>query len=192
MASADRRQHLLAAAGGLVAARGWTGLTMQQLAEAAAVSRQLVYEHFVSLDELRIALLVHLFEPIYAATGAITRSPRDVHEVLRDAYALVLALPAEQRVLLRVLVNGETAGAPDLGALRQTLRRRVASLWTPLVTSETGLRGGEARSLAWAVIVAGFALADLVESRELGRKAASDLFVRIAEAALAGSRTASR
>lgn len=192
MAAGDRRLHLLEAGGRLVAESGWEGLTMQRLAEAAGVSRQLVYEHFETLDEFRQTLLVHLFEPSFEATRAIARSDGGAHERIRRAYELMLDMPPQQRMLLRSLVNAEPSDASELGRVRQTLRRRVATLWAPVVTSETGLRGADARSLAWAVLVAGFAFADLVQTRELGRKAAIDLFVRVAEGALAGTRVRPR
>lgn len=186
MAARDRRDQLLEWGSRLLAERGWTAVTMQGLAEAASVSRQLVYAHFASLDELRHALLVRLFEANYGATEAIARSGRSLQETIRLAYELLLDMPEEQRLLLRMLVSGGGEPGSDLSHLRLTLRRKVTRLWEPVVTRETGLTGSEARSVAWAFVVAGFALTDLVQSREIGRKAASDLFVRIAEGALAG------
>ena len=67
----ERRSHLLDVAGGLVRRGGWTALSMQGLAVAAGVSRQLVYERFGSADELMLATLTHLFERAYAKADAI-------------------------------------------------------------------------------------------------------------------------
>ena len=50
----ERREQLLAAAADLVGKQGWGGLGMIPLAEAAGVSRQLVYEHFENLDVLHL------------------------------------------------------------------------------------------------------------------------------------------
>lgn len=57
LAAPERRQQLLDVAGRLVREAGWSSLSMQGLAIAAGVSRQLVYEHFESADELYLATL---------------------------------------------------------------------------------------------------------------------------------------
>lgn len=192
LAAPERRAQLLDAAARLVGSRGWDALSMLGLAEEAAVSRQLVYEHFASLPELQAALVAHLFEPAYLATLAVVRADGPVPEVMREAYELLLDMPAEQRGLLRVLIQDGREGAAPLARTRRMLRTRIAGIWTPFVVRETGLAEPEARSLAWMMIVGGFGLADLVRCRELTREAASDLFVRAAEGALATSRRSAR
>src|SRR5262249_26045322 len=60
LAAPLRRGHLLDAAGRLVRRGGWPALSMQGVAAAAGVSRQLVYEHFATAADLYLATLVHL------------------------------------------------------------------------------------------------------------------------------------
>ena len=64
LTSPERRRQLLDVAGRLVREGGWSSLSMQGLAIAAGVSRQLVYEHFASADDLYLATLGHLFERV--------------------------------------------------------------------------------------------------------------------------------
>lgn len=184
----ERRLHLLDAGARIVAAKGWEGLSMQGVAQAAGVSRQLVYEHFASLPELHTALLQHLFEPAYLATEAVARSTRDAVGLLRQAYEMLLDLPAEQRHLLAALIGDERPSGSDLGRARRLLRKKILALWVPYVVRETGVDESEAGALAWMVIVAGFGLADLVRTREIGRDAAAEIFVRVAAGAIAATR----
>ena len=110
LAAAQRRDQLLDAAGRLVRTGGWAALSMQGLAVAAGVSRQLVYEHFATAEELQLATLNHLFERAYASTRAIAAAGAGVAETVRRGFQLFLDLPAEERQALRSL-----ASPPDPG-----------------------------------------------------------------------------
>lgn len=90
----QRKLQLLEAAATLVDADGWNGLTMISLAERAGVSRQLVYQHFQSLDDLLLQTVDHLFGQLYADSrhdfnfqgnelrDAVTAQHRHYHEGL--------------------------------------------------------------------------------------------------------------
>lgn len=61
----QRRQQLLETAASIVDAQGWNGLTMISLADQAKVSRQLIYQHFKSIDELLLQTIEHMFATLY-------------------------------------------------------------------------------------------------------------------------------
>jgi AcrR family transcriptional regulator len=187
MPAAARRDHLLAAAARLVRQGGWTALSMQGLAAAAGVSRQLVYEHFGSAEELSVATLTHLFERAYEATAAIVRGGREPAATLAAAYDVFLDLPAEERRALRALA-GETDGRHGLQRATRRLRSRIAELWTPYVRRLTGLEAAEATALTWMLITAGWGLADSIAEGTLSRTRGRELFVRFAVQTLAGWR----
>ena len=180
-----RRTRLLDVAGGLVRRGGWTALSMQGLAVAAGVSRQLVYEHFGSVDELYLAALTHLFERAYAGAAAIGRSGRDLRETIRAALGQVLDLPREERQALRSLAGGVDDARPGLARARARLRDRIASIWVPVVQQQTGAEEAEAAALAWMFITASWALSDAVVEGTLPRQRALDVYVRFVEASLA-------
>lgn len=74
MSRSDRRKQLLEVAGS-IAARGGAGvLTMTELAEAAGVSKPVVYEHFSNGEDVAIALLNEYFK---AAVEAVDSAARD-------------------------------------------------------------------------------------------------------------------
>jgi AcrR family transcriptional regulator len=192
LAAARRRDQLLEAAGRLVRRGGWSALSMQGLAAAAGVSRQLVYEHFTAADELYVATLVHLFERAYARTETIARAGAGVPETIRTSFALFLDLPAEERRALRALAGEAEPQRRGMARARERLRSRIAGIWVPFVVAQTGVGDGEGHALAWMLHGAAWALADSVAEGALGRDEALDWFVRTVEGALATWRCAAR
>jgi AcrR family transcriptional regulator len=108
---------------------GWTALSMQGLAVAAGVSRQLVYEHFATADDLHLATLTHLFERAYTPTVTIAASGVDVEETIGQSFTLFLDLPFEERHALRALAIETEPGRPSIARARAQLRSRVAAAW---------------------------------------------------------------
>jgi AcrR family transcriptional regulator len=175
-----RRGHLLDAAGRLVREGGWAALSMQGLAAAAGVSRQLVYAHFSSVEELSVATLTHLFERAYQATEAIVRSGDSLEATLGAAYAQLLDLPDEERRALRSLAGEVEPGRRGLARARLRLRSRIRDLWLPYVRQLTGLDDAEASAVVWMIITAGWGLIDSIAEGALSRRRGEEMFVRFA------------
>jgi AcrR family transcriptional regulator len=183
-----RRDHLLDVAGRVVRQGGWTALSMQGLAVSAGVSRQLVYEHFASVDDLYVAVLTHLFERAYEATAVIVRTGKTPAATVRAAYELFLDLPVEERRALRALASDVDPGQRRLTRATKRLRARIAEIWVPYVRLQTGLSEAEARTLAWMLITASWGLADTIADGTLDRRRALELFVRFVEHTLSAWR----
>jgi hypothetical protein len=60
--ASQRREQLLEVAGSRFAEHGYYGLSMEQLAEAAGVSKPVLYQHFPSKRELYLALVTDAVE----------------------------------------------------------------------------------------------------------------------------------
>lgn len=189
LAAPQRRDHLLDVAARLVRHGGWAALSMQGLAAAAGVSRQLVYEHFASADDLYLATLTRLFERAYDATAAIIGAGGTLAATVTAAYELFLDLPAEERRALRALASDVDRPRSPSAHAKRRLRARIASLWIPYVRLQTGLADAEAGALAWMLITAGWGLADHLTDGSLGRKPAVDLFVHFVVNALSTARS---
>jgi AcrR family transcriptional regulator len=188
LAAPRRRDHLLDAAGGLVRRGGWSALSMQGLAAAAGVSRQLVYEHFATADDLYLATLTHLFERAYTATLAIAASGGGVEDTVRRSFAFFLDLPAEERHALRALAIESEPGRPSMARARARLRNRIAAVWVPFVRQQTGAADAEAAALAWMLNTAAWGLSDTIADGTLGRARAVELFVRFVDRTLSAWR----
>ena len=168
---------------------GWRALSMQGLAAAAGVSRQLVYEHFPTADDLAVQTLTHLFERAHGRAEAIVRAGRPLDETLRAAMAQVLDLPPEERSALRTLAVEINPGQRGLARAQARLRTRIVGIWAPFVRAITGSDASEATALAWTLTTAAWGLCDSVTDGTLSRGRALDLFVRIVTATLKEARS---
>ena len=190
LAAPDRRENLLDAAGRLVRRGGWAALSMQGLAAAAGVSRQLVYEPFATADDLQLATLAHLFERAYTATLAIATSGASIEDTMRRSFALCLDMPREERDALRSLAMESETGRR--ARVRARLRSRIASIWVPYVRQQTGAGAAEATALAWMLTTAAWGLADTIADGTIGRARAVELFGHFVDRTLSAWRTPSR
>ena len=184
LAAPQRRDHLLEAASRLVRSGGWSALSMQGLAVAAGVSRQLVYEHFAAADDLYLSTLTHLFERAYTATLAIATSGASVEETMRRSFELCLDLPREERHALRTLAMESEPGRTGMAKARARLRSRIASIWVPYVRQQTGVAEGEATALAWMLTLAAWGLADTIADGTLTRARAVEMFAHFVDRTL--------
>ena len=183
----ERREQLLAVAAELVGKRGWDALGMIPLAEAAGVSRQLVYEHFGNLDALHADLTRFLFEGVFRAVAAVLeRYPDDPAAAARTAMRLQLELPRGARLALRGLTCGPATGGTAVERLRARTRKSVTDLWTGPLCDHAGLDEREARGLAWMMTVASWGLLDLVEDGTFSAEEAAEFYVKTSLGAIAG------
>ena len=185
LAASLRRHHLLDVAARLVRQGGWSALSMQGLAAAAGVSRQLVYEHFASADDLYLETLTHLFERAHDATAAIIGAGGTLEATVAAAYALFLDLPVEERRALRALASDADPPRSRLAHAKRRLRERIAGLWVPYVRQQTGLAEPEAGAVAWMLVTASWGLADSLADGTLPSRRGVDMFVQFVAQVLA-------
>lgn len=111
------RESILDAVGGLLADDTWSGVTMGEVASAAGVSRQTVYNTFGGRDELAQAYLLRESERFLDAVDeAIRAHAGDAREALRSAAGLFLSL-ASSHPMIRAVSSGDN---DDLVALATT------------------------------------------------------------------------
>ncbi|SCF30739.1 TetR/AcrR family transcriptional regulator [Micromonospora mirobrigensis] len=114
------REHLIAAAGRLVAARGTAGLTVRDIARAAGVADGVLYNHFADKEEL-VAYALHAH--VRAAEAGLSGAPpapgeetvaANLRAYLERALALHSAiLPAFTGVVGQPKVLARFAGLPN-------------------------------------------------------------------------------
>jgi len=156
----QRRRQLIDVAAALFAERGFSSTTMDDVAEAAGVTKPLLYQHFSSKKALYLELVDEVANRILAAIAEATAravGPRSqVEEGLRAYFALVVADPAS----FKLLYDRDHGGDEELGrAVRQVERALVGAI-DPLIDAgldaehrvflAAGLVGmAEGASLAW-------------------------------------------
>ena len=175
----ERRRQLLATAAELVGKRGWEALGMVPLAEAAGVSRQLVYEHFENLPALRLEVTRYLFEEMFeAASEALEHFPDDLAAAARTAVRLQLELPRGALLALREIGPGPTSASTPLRRLRARVRQQVTETWAAAIRRHSKLDPRQARALAWMMTVASWSLFDLVADGTFTPDEAADFYVK--------------
>ncbi|TXN31511.1 TetR/AcrR family transcriptional regulator [Lacisediminihabitans profunda] len=128
-AKADRRDALLAAAARLFAARGFNGVSIEDLGSAVGISGPAVYRHFSGKQSVLAALLVGVSEDLLAGglavVDAAANDPAALRALIRFHTDFALSNPEVIRVQDRDL---ESLADEDSHAVR-TLQRRYVELW---------------------------------------------------------------
>ena len=146
----QRRQQLFSVALELFAQRGYRATTMDDIAEAAGVTKPLVYQHFSSKRALYLELVDSIAHELLAAvSSAVLRAdgPRQQVELGFAAYfQLVITREAE----FRLLYGRDHADDKELGLALRTVEDAIAAAIEPLI--DAGLDDNHRRLLAYAVV----------------------------------------
>jgi AcrR family transcriptional regulator len=125
------RRTVIAAVDDLVRTRGWAATTMSDVAVAAGVSRQTLYNEFGSRSALVEAYVGREIDQLVKQVSEVVRvNHDDAHRALREAFRLFLQLASDEPVVQIIVSNAEAGELPRmLPALGQALARgRIARL----------------------------------------------------------------
>ncbi|MBE7189393.1 TetR family transcriptional regulator [Jatrophihabitans endophyticus] len=153
------RDTVVGAVDDLVRARGWASTTMADVARAAGVSRQTLYNEFGSRPSLIQAYVAREVETMIGEVSEAVRAHADdAHAALREAFALFLRLASDEPVV-RTIVAGGADGAvgaelitalTDVGqALAATrIAVLVPEVWPQITDDDAQLLAGSLVRLA--------------------------------------------
>lgn len=102
------RAEIVDAATAEVLAHGWRGLRMQVIADAVGVSRQTIYNEFVSKQGLAKALALTIAVRYHRETVAIIERSPDARSALRDTVQWTMDTSADD-TLLKMLLGADGA-----------------------------------------------------------------------------------
>ena len=125
LSAEDRRSAILDAALEVFSRRGYNGASIDEIAQAAGISKALIYEHFPSKKHLHVSLLERHVQQIFVrlAETADTREPGEVR--LRAGVNAFLEWVEQNREAFRLL-------------FRDTFEVEVAEVLTRLQAQATG------------------------------------------------------
>lgn len=165
---ADVRARILAAAADVVAERGLTAASIDQVAAAAGFTKGAVYSNFASKDALFLALLEAQVSRRVATVEEALRQAGNVPEALA-AVGAELTRPDPAGQLLAVefwqrAVRDEAVRAAFVRS-RQALRARIAEVVAEFLRARPVTGGWDARSLTLVVVALanGLAIEELAE-----------------------------
>ncbi len=177
LARDDRRNALLDVAATVVETQGWPALSMISVAETAQVSRQLVYQHFTSVDELMADTMSHLFRGRYEEIRrGIDNNDGNMTELLRIVDQQTFDdRPGRVRALWQMITATYSDNA-ETSRVGRRLRHLLTKLWSPMLARQMGLSNDQSRAMAWMLTMAFWGAHQLVHDGEISRKTASELF----------------
>src|SRR3954462_15303737 len=103
LSAIDRRAAILDSALEVFSKRGYNGASIDEIAQAAGISKALIYEHFPSKKDLHVSLLDMHVQELFdrLAANAATDDPGDVR--LRNGLDAFLLWVEEQRGAFRMV-----------------------------------------------------------------------------------------
>src|SRR5215211_8661461 len=110
-----RREAILAAAEEVFARRGYHGAALDDIAQAAGISKALIYEHFTSKRELHASLVTAHVEEIFRRLQANHEAGTTGEERLRGGIDAFLSFVEEHREAWRALFRD--AADPEMGGV---------------------------------------------------------------------------
>jgi AcrR family transcriptional regulator len=187
-----RRQQLLDVAIGLFAARGFKATTMDEIAEAAGVTKPLLYQHFASKRALYLELLDGVAQSLLEAIGKAVAAAAGPRQQVEGGFAAYFHLVATHADAFTLLFGSDLPDDPELSRAVRHVEDMLAEAVDPLI--DAGLDEDHRRLLAYAVVGmaegAGRHLLD--NGGAAGRAEADRAAQRLADLAWAGLRSVHR
>lgn len=188
----QRRESLLHAAIDCFVEHGYTGASMDAIAERGGVSKPVLYQHFDSKHHLYMEILNSSVEELYdRVKKALSKDLeyRDrVHAVV-DAY---FHFVDEQRSASAVIYSSTTSADPHIVNVVQQLKRSLADEFAVSIENSSGLDTTQA-------VLMGFGLAGLLlssgeqwmnQNGEIPRQMAVDMITALAWSGIQSAPTA--
>ena len=112
LTSDERREALLDAAARVFAAHGYHAASIEQIAEAAGITKPVIYHHFASKQKLHAAVFEHYAQQLLtvAASHGLDGTPRErFHDLVSGMFGFAHTNPHIWQLLLGDSTDPETA-----------------------------------------------------------------------------------
>jgi AcrR family transcriptional regulator len=150
--AADRRVQLLGVARRLFARDGYRGASMDAIAEAAGVTKPVLYQHFSSKRALYSALLANELGRLTEELETAFSQAEGNKERLRRGFGAYLDFVDRHEDAFRLLFTEALGLDADFQQQVAEFRRWVAGRVATIIAAEAGLASARARALAAAIV----------------------------------------
>lgn len=160
----SRPQELLDAALAVFAERGYRNTRIDDIAEAAGVTKGTVYHYFATKEEVLRRAIEHYHDRAFSQLGDLLRDAQGpasarIRLMMRKAFGATS--PSGQRMVLAIILQGVRHDVPE--AHQQWLRGGPIKAWQLLASLiEDGKRAGEFRADVDAEVAARVILSGLI------------------------------
>jgi AcrR family transcriptional regulator len=145
-----RRAQLLTVALHLFAERGYTATTMDDIAEAAGVTKPLLYQHFSSKRSLYLELAHSVARDLLEAIAEATSRAGGPRQQVELGFTAYFDLVLRREPAFRLLFARDDAADEELGEALRMVEDAIAEAIDPLI--DAGLDADHRRLLAYAVV----------------------------------------
>ncbi|MCU1345572.1 MAG: putative TetR family transcriptional regulator [Acidimicrobiia bacterium] len=140
LSAAERRRQVLQHALGVFAEQGFHSTSMNDVAEAAGVTKPVVYQHFTSKRVLYRALLVEVGQQLRELIVKATANATSPHQQVEQGMTAYLSWVAADSAGFRLLFGGgarrDEEFARDVRAVEASIAEAIAELITADVEAE--------------------------------------------------------
>jgi AcrR family transcriptional regulator len=150
--AAERRAQLLGVARRLFARDGYRGASMGSIAEAAGVTKPVLYQHFSSKRALYEALLARELGRLTEELETAFSQAGDNAERLRRGFGAYLDFVDRHEDAFRLLFTEALGLDADFQEQVAAFRHWVAGRVATIIAAEAGLAAPRARALAAAIV----------------------------------------
>ncbi|MFW0795693.1 TetR/AcrR family transcriptional regulator [Gordonia sp. CPCC 205515] len=141
-AKAARRADLLEAAARLMADRGFTGVTLEDIGRAVGVSGPAMYRHFSSKTDLLDQMLVDISQRLHDGGAEVVARASDPEQTLRDLIAFHIDVLVTKPDLIAVQDQDLGSTTPDANHRVRLLQRRYVEQWVDVLLAVDSERDG--------------------------------------------------
>ena len=145
-----RRQQLLDVALRLFAAGGYNATTMDDIAEAAGVTKPLLYQHFASKRALYLELVESVAESMIETLGKAGAAADGPRQLVEGGFAAYFDLAVTHADAFALLFGSEVPDDPDVSLAVRHVEDMLAEAVDVLI--DAGLDEDHRRMLAYAVV----------------------------------------
>ncbi len=146
----QRRDQLLAVALELFAQRGYRATTMDDIAEAAGVTKPLLYQHFSSKRALYLELVDAIAQNLLAAISRAVSEADGPRQQVELGFAAYFRLVVSHEAEFRLLYGRDHADDEELGRALRAVEDAIAEAIDPLI--DAGLDPDHRRLLAYGIV----------------------------------------
>jgi AcrR family transcriptional regulator len=150
LAAPARRSQLLAVAVAEFGASGYHATTMNQLAEAAGVTKPVLYQHFSSKRALFLAVIGDVGERLRTAVAAATTSAATPHAQVEAGFGAYFRFFADEPAAFAVLFGDAARIDDELAAVAHRAEAALADTIAEQIVIGTG--ADDRRMLAFGIV----------------------------------------
>ena len=146
----QRRRQLFVVALELFAQRGYRATTMDDIAEAAGVTKPLLYQHFSSKRALYLELVDSIAHDLLTAIGRAVAQAEGPRQQVEFGFAAYFRLVVSHEAEFRLLYGRDHADDEELGRALRAVEDAIAEAIDPLI--DAGLDDDHRRLLAYGIV----------------------------------------